>query len=370
MTLEFNGVFYNPRDASFIRRSVKNLGIRLGFNEKDLQEILLVITEMLTNVEKYAKSRADIYAKAWIQENSIIGIEITCTDYGPGISNLNNAFLDGYSTSNSLGLGLGAMKKMSDDLDIKTRLFENQNVSSGTTIIFRKKLPLTSKFEIRENSIDEISENINTIRRNKDKQLVSQRLWKIDGLVRSKSRIQISGDDIVKINEDRYIIAAIIDGLGSGVEAKLASEIAALVIEENHNLGLEELVNLIHQYSLKTIGSQILIVKICKEKNLMEYIGIGNVRGYVLKGVQTKSLHSINGIVGKNIPKLFKISTIEFPNRLPITIVLHSDGISRSWIVEMNKNFLRIPPLELSEKILHLYGKYEDDASIVVIQSN
>lgn len=62
------------------------------------------------------------------------GAELEIRDAGPGFNSLGErAFVEGFTTSDSLGLGLGAVVRMSDDFELETS-------HTGTRIKVLKRL--------------------------------------------------------------------------------------------------------------------------------------------------------------------------------------------------------------------------------------
>jgi serine/threonine-protein kinase RsbT len=60
------------------------------------------------------------------------GIRLTFADTGPGISNIDQAMKDGYSTGKSLGLGLPGAKRLVNEFNIQTE------TGKGTTVTIIK----------------------------------------------------------------------------------------------------------------------------------------------------------------------------------------------------------------------------------------
>ena len=57
----------------------------------------------------------------WVEDgHDRRGIEVVVKDNGPGIDNVDLAFQDGYSTKNSLGLGLPGVKRIMDNIKVVT----------------------------------------------------------------------------------------------------------------------------------------------------------------------------------------------------------------------------------------------------------
>ena len=73
----------------------------------------------------------------WQQPGSVI--DILALDYGPGIADLSRAEEDGYSTANTFGKGLGAIRRLSDEAFIYTQQESGDKVRkwSGTVFMAR-----------------------------------------------------------------------------------------------------------------------------------------------------------------------------------------------------------------------------------------
>lgn len=53
-----------------------------------------------------------------LTDNNRLGLRVIVEDQGPGISNIEQAMTDGYTSSNGLGLGLGGAKRLATDFDL------------------------------------------------------------------------------------------------------------------------------------------------------------------------------------------------------------------------------------------------------------
>src|ERR1044071_1124775 len=104
------------------RRNVSRYAIELGFNERQMAELEIVIKELGTNALKFARGTARLYYACADERFEPRGIEIIYVDKGPGIEDTAMAISDGYSTTGSLGAGLGAVKRMSDEFYIYSAL--------------------------------------------------------------------------------------------------------------------------------------------------------------------------------------------------------------------------------------------------------
>ena len=94
--------------------------IGYDINYKPPARILSLIDDYVDNIHHlilpaYSYNIRDIER---IEGNSGAGIVVTVKDTGPGISDIDLAMRDGYSTSNGLGNGLGGSKRLMDEFSI------------------------------------------------------------------------------------------------------------------------------------------------------------------------------------------------------------------------------------------------------------
>ena len=117
---------------------------KLGFHHRDAAVIAISVSELASNVLKYAGS-GSMTIKTIRQPKP--GIEITVEDTGPGIADIDSAIQDGFSEGRyvegkgftserrGLGSGLGAVARFMDDLMIENRQ------QGGLRVVVKKYLP-------------------------------------------------------------------------------------------------------------------------------------------------------------------------------------------------------------------------------------
>ncbi len=126
----------SPRDVERIRREARGLAARAGFNRVDAEVIALAVSELATNLLRFAPGGTILAMTC--QGDSGKGIEIQSRDNGPGIADIDLALQDGYSTGGGLGSGLPAVQRLMDDFALTTG-------PAGTRIEARKWLNLPSR---------------------------------------------------------------------------------------------------------------------------------------------------------------------------------------------------------------------------------
>ena len=117
-------------DIVIARQKGRAMGAELGFEAGDLALIATAISELARNIVTYAKRGEMILAK--ISEGGRRGLLVVSRDRGPGISDLDQAMRDGFSTSGGLGLGLPGVRRLMDDFGIVSE------PGRGTTVTAKK----------------------------------------------------------------------------------------------------------------------------------------------------------------------------------------------------------------------------------------
>lgn len=119
-------------DADIIaaRSQGRGLAEQAGFTGSDLTVIATAISEIARNIVEYAKTGEVSFRQ--IHNGTRRGIVVTARDRGPGISDVELAMQDGYSTSKGIGLGLPGARRLMDEFEIES------TVGKGTTIVMKK----------------------------------------------------------------------------------------------------------------------------------------------------------------------------------------------------------------------------------------
>ncbi|MFC4322037.1 anti-sigma regulatory factor [Litchfieldia salsa] len=98
----------------------------LGFSTVDQARITTAISELARNIYLYA-GNGEICIQRYTHAGKV-GLQIKCSDSGPGITDIRQVMQDGFSTSGGLGAGLPGVKRLMDEFEIES------NPGQGTTI--------------------------------------------------------------------------------------------------------------------------------------------------------------------------------------------------------------------------------------------
>jgi len=113
------------------RVAAKDRARELGFGLVDQTRISTAVSELARNIFTYAGKGV-----VHIEElnNSRKGIKISFIDEGPGITDIELALTDGWSSVKSMGKGLPGAKRLMNHLEINT------TPGKGTTVVIERWL--------------------------------------------------------------------------------------------------------------------------------------------------------------------------------------------------------------------------------------
>ncbi|MFN8489364.1 MAG: ATP-binding SpoIIE family protein phosphatase [Caldilineaceae bacterium] len=313
------------------RRAISELARTLGFNETDTGKVALVVTEAATNLLKHAK-QGQLIVRA-IERAGIPGLELLALDRGPGITNVNKALQDGYSTTGSSGTGLGAMMRLAAEFDLYSQ------VGGGTALLTRfwlKPLPAA------------ITEGVQV------------------GVVSlPKAGEQVCGDQwAVQPQRDRCLLV-VADGLGHGPEAAKAAQAAVQTLAMPTALPPTALMEDAHRALRSTRGAAVALVELQWPQQLVRFVGIGNISALVLDGANRRHLVSHNGIVGHEMRKLQEFTT---PWNDGALLILHSDGLATHWNLTDYAGLTTHDPSLIAGVLYRDFTRGRDDVTVVVVK--
>ncbi|AGL00188.1 hypothetical protein [Desulfoscipio gibsoniae] len=177
-----------------------------------------------------------------------------------------------------------------------------------------------------------------------------------------KHQGDLNGDAYLAFVKNDYALFAVMDGLGSGADAFRAVDRITGFFKEHTHLNVKDLLLNCHLYVKGERGAAASVLRLNLVSGAFEYIGIGNVEGYI-QGDKPVGLVNNNGTLGRAIPHLPYVNkgTVQSVNY----IYIFSDGISRNFLKQ--NSLLLQDPGDMAHKIEKEYMK-NDDRTIMVIK--
>jgi anti-sigma regulatory factor (Ser/Thr protein kinase) len=313
--------------VSEARRAVIVAAAEHGFEQANLDRLTLVATELGTNLIKHTP-RGGYFLMQCLKHEGNYGIELFAMDDGPGM-NVESCIVDGYSTTRTLGTGLGSVKRLSDS-------FDAYSTAKGSVIHTRAWVKKPHPV-----------------------------LKSIGGLTVPLKGERVSGDKwtVCELNDAMYCL--VVDGLGHGFEASEASKLAVKRFGENLTMPPAAMLKLLHNSLRGTRGAVAAVAYIDLKERTLTYSGLGNIVGVLSNGTDRKHLVSLNGTLGYESRKIMEF---KFPWANESSLIMHSDGLSSRASDELDHLETTSPSL-IAASLYFRQTKSTDDATVLVVSN-
>ena len=117
---------YSSSDIVLVRKTVRTWAVELGFSLVDQTKIITASSELARNTLTYGGG-GTLTLEA-IEVGYRQGLRLIFSDQGAGISDIELALKDGYTTGGGLGMGLSGTKRLMSEFEISSRVGEGTQV--------------------------------------------------------------------------------------------------------------------------------------------------------------------------------------------------------------------------------------------------
>lgn len=311
------------------RRRTLALADTVGLGANDRERAAIVATEATTNLLRHVgRGRFGLFADRDVDRADL---SIVAVDAGAGIANLDLMSEDGQSTAGSAGMGLGAMARQSDDLDIHTG-------SNGTVLTARVS------------------------RRGKQ---MRRPAHEIGALMDRYPGAAVCGDTYAFRRDDAGLLVMVCDGLGHGPAAHEAAMSVKTVFDDARETSPARLLPTMGAAAAPTRGAVASVVRLVPGQDELQVAGVGNVSGLVISSGRSRRLLSRDGRLGGPMPRLADIAEPWEPGGL---LILHSDGIRTLRDIADRQSLLARAPLTIAATLLRDDARGNDDACVLVVR--
>ncbi|MBS1624100.1 MAG: SpoIIE family protein phosphatase [Bacteroidetes bacterium] len=315
--------------VSFIKREIHNT-VKGSFSEGRTGEIDIIVSELTSNVIKHAQSGELLYKLTIANDQPVF--EILCIDHGPGMKSVNHSLKDGYSSTNTLGQGLGSIIRLSNEAQF-------YSMEGWGTIAYARLYPDVAYREERLNPV-------------------------IRCLNVAKPGEQVSGDGgFIKRYKDRTLLM-LGDGLGHGPGANEAVTEAIKVFQSSCSAEPTELIREMNQGVKRTRGLVATVAVLDHKLKKWSICGVGNIHTRFQRGLEYKNYICNNGIIGLNIPGRLESATFDM-EKLQY-LILCSDGIRVKWDLLQYPGILKYDPIILAAVLYKDQARRTDDMTVLI----
>ncbi len=318
-------------DVIAAQAAARRLARQIGFGDLQAEQIALAVSELATNLVRHANGGT---LRMWaLGDGARRGIAVETEDTGPGIAHPERAMADGFSTAGGLGVGLGTVNRIMDDIDLSSR------PAGGLKVSCRRW--------IRPSAVDAFPGGLS-----------------FGVATRARRNETHNGDAFVIRRWTGGALVGVIDGLGHGEEAERAAHTARAYLEDHFDQPVARLFEAIALACRRTRGVVMALARFDLDAHLVDIGSVGNVE-VRFRGTPSRNIVVRRGILGVNAPKAV-VTAHEWAD--DAMLVLHSDGLHTHWTAEDLARVAWAAPSDAAHALLEQYGKEDDDATVVVVR--
>jgi len=327
---------YKADDRSYyalIKKDIHKLAAGAGFSQSKLDAIDIVLAEITSNLHKHAEGGEILAAVG--NESDNLYLEMISIDDGPGIGDLSKVLTDGYSSMNTLGHGLGSIKRLSDQFDMFS-------LRGWGTVLLSRIYDKPLRSDQRKRS-------------------------EIRGINIPIQGEEFSGDGFCFMNSNAGFRLFAGDGLGHGEGAYEAVTAACKAFIQLNDMQTPDILREVHKGIKRTRGAVGVTVLYDAATRKFTAAGIGNMTAKWIGPDGSKSFNSYNGIIGMNIPGTIseiKVDQEDFP-----LLIICSDGIKTRWDLSKFPSIQRHDAAVIAASVYKEFGRRTDDTSVIVCKT-
>ncbi|MFI6477574.1 ATP-binding protein [Nonomuraea sp. NPDC050663] len=306
-------------EIAAVRRAVSDHARENDLSQHRAGELLIAATELATNVVKHAGKGSMLVRRIGA------GLQLLTLDSGPGMPDPLPFARQGGSTAGTLGIGLGAIARLSDWHDAYSLPGRGSVFAAG--------------FACEQEEAD--------------------------GLIRPLAGESACGDGFAVRRDDGLTRLMMSDGLGHGPLAESATRNAVRAFLAVAPLPPAELLRHLHEGLRHTRGAAVGVAELDPAQGRLRFAGLGNING-VIAGREQRNLTSLPGIVGHQSPT---VRAYDYALPVGALVILHSDGLNPRWNLDSYPGLRTRAPLVIAATLLRDAGLRRDDAGVLVART-
>jgi len=322
----------DPSHVGEARRVVREFARKAGGSEEQLGRIAIVATEMASNIVKHTAGTGGMIVVDHFSDAQGSGVELLAIDKGPGMADVGASLADGHSTAGSPGTGLGAMSRQADKFAVYSR--------AGVGTVISARFVLTAPVAAAPQL------DLGVLRHTYPGETICGDGWAFSAGPRGPTLL-------------------VVDGSGHGPLAAQAAETAIRIFDDNPGDDCVTVVERMHRSLFPTRGAALAVARIDMAEKLVRFVGVGNISGSVLDGVEARQMVSHNGTAGHIAPRIREFT---YPFSGASAVILHSDGLSNRWRVADYPGLAACHPSLIAAVLFRDFRRARDDATIAVMR--
>ncbi len=319
-----------------MRSKLRAVSRRMGYSSVKMEHMELVYSELVTNQIKFAQGSGVL--QLWETKAPHTALDLFALDYGPGIKNLQNASDDGFTTAGTMGKGLGTIKRLCCDHAIYSLS------SSGTADNRWHGVAVWVRFHLGKTN--------------------GQSPIQYGYYLRPYQDAIHNGDHIYVDSADGCVRWLHLDGLGHGKNAADAVKGLGDLVQLDEPI--ERRLKILNARLNNGRGAVAILADVDSKAQNVKVSGVGDMACYVISNGARHNIAVAPGVLG-HAHRTAEVTSESFP---PKALVLTaSDGIRRSWNLEMFPGLWRLHPQFIAFLLGYTLGRNSDDKSLMVLRT-
>ena len=251
------------------------------------------------------------------------------------MTDIDNCMRDGFSTGGTAGTGLGAVARLSMTFDVFSA------PGQGTVLLSR---------------------STRTAAESRTAQATKSTLEL--GAISVAVAGEIECGDSWRIADRGAAVGMLVaDGLGHGPLAAAASKAAVSAFVSKPFDPPASIMTALHRATSGTRGVAAACALLHPGEAKVDYAGVGNICGSIVTGGRQRGMVSHNGTLGM---QLVRTQQFEYPWPIDSLVVLHSDGLSARWNMELYPGLIQRHAAIIAGILYRDFGRERDDATVIV----
>jgi anti-sigma regulatory factor (Ser/Thr protein kinase) len=350
-------------DVAPVVAEVFRQGLLRNFPTEERGIVGTVVSELATNIVKYAGH--GLIRLQLLERNGSPGVRIEAIDQGPSIPDIEKAMEEGFSTGGTLGMGLPAVRRLTDSMEVSNpagggtrvnvvRWCRRPEASFSKPLVTPQRAPATHK-----------TEGTSPKAASGKPMALSIQTWE-----RPKPPLRVSGDRVWWTQTDHYALLVHLDALGHGAKADSGASIIVESIQRqtekwpgqptpDHLIAMLEAS---HLAAMGTVGASIALVLIDRHQNVLHHLGVGNISLLQFSPTGFEGI-SRTGTIGQHYRRPQFSS---FPLKNIDRFVTFSDGLSCSAIRRLRSLFGPQTDESVVKEHIIKAAKISDDSSFIL----
>jgi anti-sigma regulatory factor (Ser/Thr protein kinase) len=314
------------------RRAAVEMAEALGLGATQGGKVALAVTEAATNIVKHAGTGKILLGP--LMRAGAVGLEILALDRGPGIANVTASMRDGYSTSGSMGAGLGALSRISPSFE----LYSQSGRGTALRLEVWEGAPPAAEAELE-----------------------------VGAVCLPKTGEEVSGDGWLLEASGEYRAVMVVDGLGHGPNAARAARAAIEAFTAHPSATPGALMQICHGALAATRGAAGAAARVAPAKRHGSFAGVGNIACRVEMTGERRQLVSHSGTLGH---VMRRVQEFEFDFPAGALLILQSDGLTTRWTIEDYPGLSAKHAGLIAGVLYRDHNRGTDDVTVVVLKNS